>query len=132
MTDPTITGVVKVGTELTGNPQGYADAENDAQGTHTYNWYRADNTAGTTNKVQISGALTNKYTPTAEDQGKYLVFEVTPVSATGTPNTSAANARSKVTATAVPRSEERRVGTMSGTVGVGETFTGAVGYDDAE
>ena len=87
-----------VGSVLTGNV-GYADADGDAAGTHTYKWYRADNAAGTTNKVVIAGATTATYTLLSADQGKYLVFEVTPKSATGTPNTGVPT--SKVTASAV-------------------------------
>ncbi|WP_368565576.1 hypothetical protein [Pseudoxanthomonas sp. UTMC 1351] len=54
-TAPTITGTLTTGSVLTGNV-GYADADGDAAGTHLYQWYRADNAAGTTNKVVIAGA----------------------------------------------------------------------------
>jgi hypothetical protein len=95
---PTISGATKVGSQLTGSV-GYSDADGDAAGTHTYKWYLADDAAGTANKTAIAGATVATYTVVGADQGKYLVFEVTPVSATGTPNTGAP--ATVVTATAV-------------------------------
>ncbi|BCT93548.1 hypothetical protein LYSHEL_25720 [Lysobacter helvus] len=133
MTDPTITGTVKVGSILTGNPQGYQDAQSDPPGTHTYRWYRADNAAGTLNKTQIGSATASTYTPVADDQGKWLVFEVTPVSASGTPNTDPANARSVVTTVAVPASKPVAYDlSIEGSPIVGQTLRALYKYRDDE
>ncbi len=45
---------------------------------YTYQWQRADDAAGTTGAGDISGAVSQTYTPTkADDQGKYLRVMVT-------------------------------------------------------
>ncbi|MCT4664358.1 MAG: hypothetical protein N4A45_03870, partial [Flavobacteriales bacterium] len=44
-TNPNITGTAQVGQTLTANFT-YADNENNPAGTHTYQWYRADNNTG--------------------------------------------------------------------------------------
>jgi hypothetical protein len=84
-----ITGTAMVGEPLVGAFD-YSDADGDAAGTHTYAWYRADDAAGTLNRAPIAGATASTYTVTAADFGKYLVFEVVPKSATGTPDTGTA------------------------------------------
>ncbi|WP_368565581.1 hypothetical protein [Pseudoxanthomonas sp. UTMC 1351] len=125
---PTITGTLTVGSVLTGSV-GYSDADGDAEGTHLYQWYRADDAAGTTNRVVIAGATAATYTLVTADQGKFLVFEVTPVAVTGTPNTGAPT--SKVTASAV-NAAPTATPTISGTAMVGQTLTGSTGYADAD
>ena len=129
---PTVTGTTTVGSVLTGTV-GYNDADGDAEGTHTYQWYRADNAAGTTNKVVISGATALTYTITSADQGKYLVFEVTPKSITGSPNTGVPTG--KATASAVTGTAPTvKAGSMGieGTFEVGQTLTGRYEYEDAD
>ncbi|MGI0012748.1 MAG: DUF7594 domain-containing protein [Nitrososphaera sp.] len=69
-----ITGTAVVGQVLTGNYT-YADADGDLEGTSTYRWLR--------NGASISGATAKTYTLVAADQGALIVFEVTPVAATG-------------------------------------------------
>lgn len=55
-------------------------------GTHTYQWYRADDTLGT-NEAQIAGATSITYTTVAGDIGKVLSVDVTVVqTATGSAN----------------------------------------------
>ncbi len=62
---PTIAGTPKVGVPLTATPGTWTPtSETD----RTYQWKRAG--------VAISGATTTTYTPTADDQGKRLTFEV--------------------------------------------------------
>jgi hypothetical protein len=80
-----ITGTVALGETLTGAFD-YSDPDNNAAGVHTYQWYRADDAAGTTNRTPIAGATASTYTVVAADIGKYLVFEVTPKSAVGVPD----------------------------------------------
>ena len=70
----TIAGTAQVGQLLTGNYT-YADADGDLEGTSTYRWLR--------NGAPISGATAKTYTLVAADQGALIVFEVTPVAATG-------------------------------------------------
>jgi hypothetical protein len=93
-----ITGDAETGQTLTGSFD-YSDADGDVAGTHVYRWYRADDAAGTTNRTPISGATAATYAVVAADVGKYLVFEVTPKSVTGTPDIG--SAASAVTATSV-------------------------------
>ena len=70
-----ISGTPQVGSVLTGNYT-YTDADGDAEGTSSYRWLR--------NGTTISGATARTYTLVAADQGASIVFEVTPVAATGT------------------------------------------------
>jgi len=70
----TITGNPSLGSLLTGSFV-YSDAENDAQGTHTYQWLR--------DGAPISGAIGTSYTVTVDDIETALRFVVTPVAATG-------------------------------------------------
>ena len=78
----TITGNLLVGQVLTGN-YAYADAEGDAEGTSTYQWYRYITSSGGS-KTAIVGATSRTYTLGDSDKYRYLSFEVTPVAATGT------------------------------------------------
>ncbi|GHE62263.1 BspA family leucine-rich repeat surface protein [Roseivirga thermotolerans] len=55
----------------------YSDANDDPESGTTFQWYRADNSAGA-NRVAIAGATTKSYTVVNDDNGKYLSFEVTP------------------------------------------------------
>lgn len=81
----------------------YEDVDGDPAGGHYYLWYRADDKAGKVNKVLIAGGI--DYAPTQDDIGKYLVFEVTPVSASGViPNSGAPVA----VVTAIPIADRRQ------------------------
>ncbi|MFN3943098.1 MAG: cadherin-like beta sandwich domain-containing protein [Flavobacterium sp.] len=77
-----ITGTLHIGQTLTGGYT-YSDADNDLEGTSTYQWFRADDASGL-NTAAISGATNATYTLTAADNGKHVRFGVTPVAATGT------------------------------------------------
>ena len=77
-----ISGTVRVGQTVTGNYT-YSDEDADAEGTSTYNWYRADDTSGT-NQTAISGANATTYVIQSADVGKYIRFQVTPVASAGT------------------------------------------------
>jgi uncharacterized protein (TIGR02145 family) len=77
-----ISGTLEEGQVLTGSYT-YSDAENDPEGTSTFQWYRADDASGT-NQVAISGATSSTYTLQNADVGYYISYEVTPVAQTGT------------------------------------------------
>jgi hypothetical protein len=99
--------------QLTGLP-GITDADGDTISGSTFQWYRADDAAGTTNRVAIAGATNTTYTITADDSNKYLVFEVVPRTSSGTPNSGVA--ASAVTATAVPATAPTAAPTITGTL----------------
>lgn len=80
-TNVQISGIATIGQILTGRYQ-YNDAENDAEGGSTFQWYRADNTSGL-NRTAISGATSTTYTLSSSDLGQYVSFEVTPQAQTG-------------------------------------------------
>lgn len=79
----TQSGRAKVNYTLTGNYT-YTDVDNDPEGTSIYKWYRSDNSDGSSPTL-ISGATGSTYALTSSDFGKYIGFEVTPVSTIGTP-----------------------------------------------
>lgn len=70
-----VTGMAAVGSTLTGT-YSYSDAEDDPD-VSTYQWYRANDDAGT-GKTVIPGATSAAYHVTSGELGKYLQFEVTP------------------------------------------------------
>lgn len=78
-----VSGSTVVGQTLTGSYT-YADAESNPEGTSTFQWYRADNAAGTTNKTTIASATASTYTLVAADAGKYISFAVVPKATAGT------------------------------------------------
>jgi lysophospholipase L1-like esterase len=77
-----ITGSADIGGTLTGNYT-YADADGDAQGVTTFQWYRNDEADFTGSETAIPGATAQTYQVTQADKGKHLVFRVTPAAATG-------------------------------------------------
>ncbi|MCF7864885.1 MAG: fibronectin type III domain-containing protein [Candidatus Pacebacteria bacterium] len=82
---PTATSVSILGTPTVDETlRGYylfADPNGDIEGSSTYRWL-VSNTAGGT-YTPISGAISNTYVVTSNESGKYLKFEVTPVSSIG-------------------------------------------------
>src|SRR4249919_3650971 len=127
---PTITGTVALNQTLTGVPN-ITDADGDTIGGSTYQWYRADNAAGTTNRVAIAGATSTTHTITGADQGKYLVFEVIPKTTTGSPNTG--TSISAVTATSVPGTAPVAQSlSVTGTMKTGSKLTANYTFYDAE
>jgi LPXTG-motif cell wall-anchored protein len=77
-----IIGIKNVGKILSGDYT-YLDPENDEEGNTTYKWYRADNDQGL-NKTEIAEETSKEYTVRAEDEEKYISFEVTPAAKVGT------------------------------------------------
>ena len=114
-----ISGVPALGEELTGLYT-YDDVDGDAEGTSTYEWRR--------NGTPIAATLS--YTVLAADQGTTLVFEVTPVAATGaTPGAAVASTGVAITPNAVPTATAVSI---SGVPALGEELTGLYTYDDVD
>ncbi len=80
----TISGIKIEGETLIGSYT-FTDADEDAEGVSTYQWYSADTVDGTYNP--IGGATNSTLVLSASEVGKFVKFEVTPISATGTPDT---------------------------------------------
>lgn len=78
----TITGYEEVIGTLTASYT-YIDVYGEDEGASVIKWYRSDDEAGTTNKLEIASD-TLMYLLVAADEGKYIIFEVTPVTAGGT------------------------------------------------
>jgi hypothetical protein len=78
-----ISGDLLIGEEVTGIYT-YFDPNADPEGISLYQWYRATEPHGW-DAVMIQGAVFQNYNLTEEDYGKFMVFEVTPVAATGQP-----------------------------------------------
>jgi len=78
--DLTISGREEVDGTLTAS-YAYSDLNGDEEGSTMLKWYRADDIAGT-NKVEIA-TDTLMYMPVVADVGKFILFEVTPVTVGG-------------------------------------------------
>jgi hypothetical protein len=68
-------GSIVAGDSLSGS-YSYSDIDNDGEGASRFRWLR--------NGVSIPGASASSYTLVADDSGKSIIFEVTPVASTGT------------------------------------------------
>lgn len=79
----TVTGELGFEAELTAG-YNYSDEENDAEAGTTFQWYIANDIAGT-GETAISGATMSTYSVKAVDEFKYVRVGVTPKAATGTP-----------------------------------------------
>ncbi len=101
--DVQIIGNGVVGQRLSGRFV-YEDIDGDLAGEHYYLWYRTEDLAGVVNKLLIAGG--SEYVPTLEDIGHYLVFEVTPFSASGVEPRSGASVSA---ISAMPITEEQRI-----------------------
>lgn len=76
--DVSITGMARQLATLTGTYT-YNDVNADAEGTSTFRWFLDD--------IEISGETGQTYSVLAMDKDSLIKFEVTPVSATGSPST---------------------------------------------
>jgi hypothetical protein len=74
-TDPTVSGTLLVGQQLTTTTGTWIDPDDDAL-TFTYQWRRADDASGT-NAANIGGATTNNYTLGTADAHKFVSLTVT-------------------------------------------------------
>lgn len=127
-----LTGNTVVGETLIGSFT-YSDADGDAPGNHIYQWYRADDQAGQNNRVAIVGATGASYTMAPADQGKFMVFEVIPVSVQQAGYPYKGNAASIVKTTPVLGRAPVATGVnISGAMGVGSMLTANFTYSDAD
>ena len=118
-----------VGVTLTGSYT-YTDADGDAQGTSTFQWYRSDNNSGL-NKTAIPSATGLTYALTSADLTKYITFQVTPVAATGSsPGTTVES--SYYGPVAANQAPVASAVSITGAPNVGNTLTGSYTYTDAE
>jgi len=70
ISNPTVSGSLEEG-EMVNASYTYSDNENDAEGLHTFQWYRSDDTLDL-NRIAISGATNSNYTLTSNDISKYI------------------------------------------------------------
>ena len=127
----TFTGTLTSGQLLTATYT-YSDSDGDLEGVSTYQWFAADDAAGT-NAVEIVGATALTYTLTESEVGKHIAFEVTPVAATGSllvgnPVLSAYSVDPVISAPAPPIANNVAI---TGTEEVGMVLTGSYTYFDA-
>jgi len=115
---PSIAGTAKVGVELTATPGAWLPEAESV----TYQWRR---TSGPST-INITGARSSRYTPTADDQGRTLSVVTTATTAGYAVTSSAASSPTAVVAigtigtpTTLPE--------ISGTVKVGQTLTATSG-----
>lgn len=127
ITDVTLSGTGKLGSTVTA-AYVYSDAEQDAEGVSLIKWYRADNADGL-NKTVISSATGLSYKITRDDQGKALIFEISPVAVTGSATGVAASESFTVAPNVKPVITKI---TLSGTARVGEKLTASYIYQDAD
>ena len=81
--DPaTISGSKNVNDYLSGN-YSYRDSEGDAEGNSIYEWRVSSSPTGSPSSV-ITGESSRTYRARLADQGRYIIFSVTPVAQTGT------------------------------------------------
>ncbi len=125
----TISGTLQRSKTLTGNYT-YYDVEGDDEGNSAYRWLSSDAADGTFD--EIPGAIALDYVVTADDIGKYLKFEVTPVALTGTEVTGTASvsvASGPVIEIQAPYATDLRI---TGILQDTQTVTGNYVYNDAQ
>ncbi|MBY0420035.1 MAG: putative Ig domain-containing protein, partial [Pararheinheimera sp.] len=124
---PVLSATPAIGTSFSATNGTWTDTENDNL-TYSYQWYRADNGAGS-NEVLISAATTSSYTPVQADAHKYLRVKV---SADDGNNTAVA-AYSSYSAVSNSIPQNTVVPAISGTATVGNALTGSAGtWTDAD
>ncbi|MCY9855795.1 hypothetical protein, partial [Vibrio mediterranei] len=125
VTNVLISGNAEVGQTLRGSYT-FGDANGDKEGASTFQWYRGN--------TKISGATQKSYTLTATELGEAIKFEVTPVSATGTPTTLtgvAVQSSATTPVVAAPAAPTVTNVLISGNAEVGQTLRGSYTFDDA-
>jgi hypothetical protein len=115
---PTIAGTAKVGVELTATPGTWVPGA----GSLAYQWRR---TTGSTT-INIAGATSARYTPSAVDQGKRLSV-VTTATTAGYVTTSSASSNSTAVVDFGAIETPTTLPAISGTVKVGQTLTATAG-----
>ena len=126
-----ITGTAEVGEILTGSYE-YNDPDGLPEDGTTYQWYRLDSQFDP--PVPIDGATALTYTLTAEDDGKVIVFEVTPSNGTDTGMPTPSDPFGPIVSGSGGGNNPPTVSNVSfsGTLEVGSTLTGSYDYDDAD
>jgi len=130
-TSVSISGTLLIGQTVTGNYT-YFDSEGDTESGTTFKWYTATNSTCTTGKTAITGGTAQTYTLTSGEVGKYVCFEVTPKTTTGTLLTGTAVLKTStgmISANSPPTATGAGV---SGMASVGMTVTGAYTYSDVD
>lgn len=122
--DVAFSGIMNVGALQTG-AYTYDDAEDDAEGDTTFQWYRADDASGA-GEVAIGGATSITYTLQAADEAKYIRLGVTPVDENEVEGDEVFSTRKLVNTRPVAS-----LVTISGVFNVTQTLTGNYTYTDA-
>jgi hypothetical protein len=122
-----ITGGLNVGNVLTGNYT-YSDAEGDIEGSSIYEWRISPDPTGTPS-TEIIGATSRTYQLTLADQGKYLIFKVTPVAQTGTPNGTPQTSLPSARVNSAPVASSVSI---TGAAELGVILTGSFSYSDID
>ncbi|MGD1156449.1 MAG: Ig-like domain-containing protein [Terriglobia bacterium] len=120
------TGTTTVGQTLTGSYT-YTDSGGHPEATSTFRWLEASSSNGI--YAAIGGATAKTYVLTSSDIGKYLEFEVTPVSTVATGAAVDSNPGSEIESSGAPTASSVNV---SGTVTEGQTLTGSYAYAQAD
>lgn len=123
-----VNGIAKVGETVEGQYR-YQDVNGDREATSTYKWYIADTEGGTYREIE--GATSKTYTITNDDTGKYIKFEVTPVSE-GTEQTIGISVKSEPVYVMQPQSPIAENVKINGIVKVGNELTGLYDFNDAD
>lgn len=113
-----------VGNTATANYH-YSDAENDLQGSSVYRWLR-DGTA-------IANAAEQAYLLTAEDAGKAITFEITPIAVSGEKQGAAITSPAvNVVTQSAPSATNVMINTFADQPWVGTELIGSYDYQDNE
>ena len=113
--EPTITGTVRVGEELTADTSGIADADGLTNAVFGYQWLSDD--------AEIGGAAGSTYTLTEDDEGRTIKVRVTFTDDLGNETTLTSAATEAVEAAPPTDSPATGQPTISGTAQVGEELT---------
>lgn len=131
--DLALSGVLQNGNTVTGTYV-YTDISGSLEGISTTIWYRMDDVNGTNKTAIVSApstsAVPSTYTITSSDAGKYIAFQVTPVTAdirTGSPVMSTPLL---VPANQAPTAEPVTITPVNPVVG--NLLTGSYVYDDVD
>ncbi len=122
-----IAGREEVDGTLTGSYV-YSDLNGDEEGPTLLKWYRADDATGT-NQVEVA-TDTLTYTLVADDEGKYMLFEVTPVTADTVAGDPASVSTGAIAAKPAPEAPVASDVTLHGTPEVGVVLYGSYTYSD--
>ena len=114
---PTISGTAQVGSTLTADTSGIADADGMTGATFTYQWVANDGTADS----DIASATGSTYTLAAANEGKTIKVRVSFTDDAG--NDEELTSAATDTVEARPNSPATGLPTISGTARVGETLT---------